>query len=234
MERLPILEKIKSDDDKTFAQEIKESKEITSEDIGDMSEIYVTVYTSGAISKSAGYKIASESSTISFITNGTDFEFSAKSGDNEVIHATGVKEKDITNVTFNADSLKGTMVVRKFEEGNIDFDYTLNAAEVEYSGTLKMTGNIEDMKGDFSLKDGKNNFAIEFTTKVDKNAKVSDYDISTITPVYNEDTIAQELLNELRGTLLGDLLNSYATSSSVAANPYNMPMYKKVDPSSIF
>jgi hypothetical protein len=224
-------------------EELKNSKEAFKE----IEELKINIYTAGRKKDVIGYDIeANGQKLMSYYWDDKgyelqiyDMEVSLTTGDvvsdkqvekvNLVV--TGTKDGEKTNVSVKMNNEEvATMVVKKWDENNIDLDYVIKSGNNSASGVFKLTYDEGDdfskLNILFSLQSGSDKIGLEFNLNADYNAKIADIDTSTaIVPTeYELDAMLNQFIGSFANTPIGQLFSTlggmYGNGSSQELNQY--------------
>ena len=224
-------------------EELKNSKEAFKE----IEELKINIYTAGRKKDVIGYDIeANGQKLMSYYWDDKgyelqiyDMEVSLTTGDvvsdkqiekvNLVV--TGTKDGEKTNVSVKMNNEEvATMVVKKWDENNIDLDYVIKSGNNSASGVFKLTYDEGDdfskLNILFSLQSGSDKIGLEFNLNADYNTKIADIDTSTaIVPTeYELDAMLNQFIGSFANTPIGQLFSTlggmYGNGSSQELNQY--------------
>ena len=224
-------------------EELKNSKEAFKE----INELKINIYTAGRKKDVVGYDIEENGKVIMSyywdengyelkindieVSLNTDEVVSDKPTEKVNLVVTGTKDGEKTNVSVKLnDEEIATIVVKKWDDKNIDLDYVIKSGESQVSGVFKLTYDEGD---DFSklnivlsLQSGSDKVGLEFNLNADYNTKIADIDTSTaIVPnEYELDSMLNQFIGSFANTPIGQLFSTlggmYGDSSSQELNQY--------------
>ncbi len=198
--------------------DINVDEKITNDDI-----LYINIYTYGNKNSIVGFALNDEKEEIDFHYYSKDKNYfeaylyfvtdNDETGKREEskINVIGINNADGNKITFSKDD-KDLLIldVKKLEENDIEFDYTLKDDDGDFTGTIKFSKDINNDR----LK-----ISFAFSTKVAKDENLSinlefteDWasDISNINTSANGSvvTLSEEELNNVRNNFSSELYNS--------------------------
>lgn len=220
--------------------ETKNLFEINDEDKEEF-ELKISIITEGFKANVIGLQIEdNEGSSMHYYFNEGNFEFVSYTeykDEDEIINTTsfeviGINKGSYTDVTINYD--KETIAklnVKVWEDNKKEFDYTLFIKEdeeniKEYSGSIKYSKNVEDVKAnyvlDFSLDVGDDD--ISLSINIDNYWKTDVANVNTNAAVtlsdYDKDVVKQNYINEVLKTPIKIFYNTIGGYTDSTVNDY--------------
>jgi len=178
----------------------KEAKDIELD-----KKIVINLYSKGFLNKFIGMSIEyAKEEYFHFYNDGKNIDVlidnNSDSYSKSVVQISSKKEKkeSIVTITYNDDEI-ANLTVRKFDNKEIDLDYSINSKEEEVKGTLYLTSkeSKENITGDYKIKCEYNNqfVSVEGSYGIESKDKLDNVNKDKI--ISEDDLDEEEILNKL-------------------------------------